>query len=75
MSRVSINENCLLGVLCPKCGNNSRFIITALANFEVTDDGAVYDGGAVEYDKDSSCECPDCKYTARFEKFSEDVNV
>jgi hypothetical protein len=34
------NVNCLDGVCCPTCGQEQRFVITALVDCEVTDDGA-----------------------------------
>jgi DNA-directed RNA polymerase subunit RPC12/RpoP len=53
------NSNCLEGIACPKCGNDSSFRIEARTLAEVTDDGAETFGD-MEWDADSYAECPEC---------------
>jgi ribosomal protein S27AE len=53
------NTNCLQGIECPKCGNDSKFIIAVGTLAEVTDDGAETFGN-LEWDDASFTECPDC---------------
>ena len=53
------NENCLLDIACPKCHQTDRFLITATATFDVTDDGTEAVGD-VEWDDHSIIKCPEC---------------
>lgn len=55
-----MNENCLEGIRCPVCGNNSSFKIEARVTCAVTDDGSVVEDGDHEWDDDSSCVCSNC---------------
>lgn len=55
------NENCLRGMMCPKCGHTEKFVIAAHTLVEVTDDGAEPTGGAMEWFDDSYCSCGSCK--------------
>lgn len=54
-----MNENCLEGVSCPKCGQDKRFWIEGEAMFDVTDDGTT-EFQDVEWDDDSLCRCREC---------------
>lgn len=63
------NENCLEGVMCPKCENTDSFRIFAIAPFEVTDDGADYEEGDIEWDGNSRCDCKECGYEALLRDF------
>ena len=55
------NENCLEGMMCPKCGQADSFVISVHTPAEVTDDGAVPTGGPMEWFDDSYCECGSCR--------------
>ena len=58
------NENCLEGIRCPKCGNESRFFIAATITAEVTDDGADLAGHTdIEWDDTSWTRCPECDHS------------
>jgi len=58
------NDNCLAGIKCPQCGNESRFFITASVVADVTYDGADMAspqyGNGFEWDDHSYCRCPEC---------------
>lgn len=56
------NDNCLAGMQCPECRSQAPFVITALSDFEMYDDGSESHGD-IEYDDDSSCRCKACNYT------------
>jgi hypothetical protein len=62
------NENCLLGMKCPKCGNEEPFAIAATCWAEVNDDGI---DGAEDYEwhDTSTCICRRCTYTAKVADF------
>lgn len=55
------NKNCLAGVKCPQCRNESRFLIVATILADVTDGGAeIADGSDFDWDDASLIRCPDC---------------
>jgi hypothetical protein len=62
------NTNCLRGIACPKCGNDSRIYIEAITMAEVTDDGAETFGD-MEWDGDSYAECPACEHRGTLDGF------
>lgn len=62
------NANCLEGIACPKCGNDSRIIIEARTLAEVTDDGAET-FGSMEWDEGSFTECPECGHYGELSAF------
>jgi hypothetical protein len=62
------NCNCLEGLACPRCGNDSRLRITANALFEVTDAGAE-SVGDIEWDDRSYAACPECEYHSTLAAF------
>ena len=66
-----MNENCLQGVKCPKCGNESKFHISISALAEVTDEG-VGELGDVEWDGNSICLCDTCGEQKYFFYFTEE---
>jgi len=53
------NCNCLEGLACPRCGNDSMLTIEATTLAVVTDDGAETFGD-MEWDAGSYAECPKC---------------
>jgi hypothetical protein len=53
------NTNCLEGITCPKCGNESRFHIEVTTMASVTDDGAETCGD-MEWSATSFTECTAC---------------
>ena len=58
-----MNTNCLVGLRCPQCKNENRLMIEGTSMFEVLDDGTESHGD-VEWDDDSSAQCPVCHLTA-----------
>lgn len=62
------NCNCLQGLACPRCGNDSMFTIAARTLAVVTDDGAETFGD-MEWDADSYAECPECGHQATVAAF------
>jgi len=65
------NENCLEGIRCPDCDQEDKFKIVGKAWFDVTDDGTSEFEGAVEWDDDSACRCPECGFTGTLGQFRE----
>ncbi len=62
------NTNCLEGIACPTCGNESRIYIQVSTLAVVTDDGAeTY--GDMEWDDSSYAECPECRRHGTLAKF------
>jgi hypothetical protein len=62
------STNCLEGIACPDCGNDSRLYI------EVKTLAVVYDHGAETYgdlgwDDGSYAECPECRRSGRLVEF------
>ena len=62
------NSNCLAGIACPKCGNESRIYIEARMLVEVRDDGAE-PFGDMEWGDGSYAECPKCCHRGTLEEF------
>lgn len=59
------NENCLAGIVCPKCGSEEPFYIVCTANYIVYDEGTdYYDNDGIEWDENSPCSCHECNYRA-----------
>jgi hypothetical protein len=69
---MSQNVNCLEGKRCPKCGQNRRFLIFAMAEFCMTDDGAE-DNGDIDYGPESRATCPKCKHSGPWKIFEDDT--
>ena len=69
MGKKSKNENCLAGVRCPKCKQEDFFKIAGTAMFSVTDAGADYEGGDIDWDESSLCVCSECKHTGLLGEF------
>ena len=53
------NVNCLEGLMCPKCGQQDRFIIDAITSITLLDDGVDKYEGA-EFDGSHTAGCPSC---------------
>ena len=62
------NTNCLEGIECPKCGNDSRFYVGVRTRAEVTDDGAETFGDMI-WDDTSYAECPECEHFGTLGEF------
>jgi DNA-directed RNA polymerase subunit RPC12/RpoP len=62
------NSNCLEGIACPKCGNDSLIYIETTTLAAVTDDGAETFGD-MEWDADSYAECPECGHRSILGEF------
>lgn len=54
-----MNENCLEGMACPKCGSEGPFHITCVCTAKVYDDG-VSETTDHEWDSNSVCYCEKC---------------
>jgi hypothetical protein len=59
---MSKNENCLKGMMCPKCGSEGPFGIAIDTVFLVSDDGIDWNRSLSDSDWDSTsyCECREC---------------
>lgn len=64
-----MNDNCLSGLKCPKCGNEEPLNIEVTLIMQVYDDGTELEYNDVEWNDDSYCECPDCYYYATVKDF------
>ena len=62
------NTNCLEGIACPACGNDSMIHIEARTLAVVTDNGAETFGD-MEWDASSYAECPDCRHRGTLGEF------
>ncbi|WP_461715424.1 hypothetical protein [Thiomicrolovo sp. ZZH C-3] len=74
------NDNCLKGVVCPVCGNQTSFIVHASMWCDLQDDGTnpfgPYSGkehGGTDYDDNSSMKCCSCSYQGRLRDFRVDA--
>jgi len=57
------SKNCIEGLRCPECGNETRLLIIATAVAEVTDNGAeLADGDGLDWSDKSHTFCPECKH-------------
>jgi hypothetical protein len=63
------NTNCLVGVKCPKCGQQDCFEIAAKIMVRVTDDGTEDMEGNYEWDQDARCLCTECGFQNRLRAF------
>ena len=65
------NENCLEGMVCPKCGQEEKFSIVCSCVAVWKDDGCDYseDVRDVEFDGDSNCRCVGCNFSAKVKDF------
>ena len=62
------NHNCLKGIRCPNCGQEDRFLITALITCEVTDEGSEPVGDHY-WDSAAFTHCPECEYQGTLKDF------
>lgn len=65
---MTCNTNCLKGIRCPKCGNESSFHISTFVTAIVTDEGATAEGD-MEWDDESPILCPDCEHFGTVKQF------
>ena len=56
------NDNCLDGLVCPKCGSFEPFKIEASGYFLVWDEGTDGVPESTDWSDDSSCVCPKCSF-------------
>ena len=63
------NSNCLHGLSCPRCGNDSRLTIEVTTLARVTDDGAEAFGD-MHWDANSFAECPQCHHEGTLAAFT-----
>jgi hypothetical protein len=69
-----VNENCLEGLECPKCGNHDELDIAAIAWLRVVDKGTG-DYKDPEWNDGSACRCPRCGYVATVASFRDDPDA
>lgn len=56
---------------CPHCGNNISFRIMTYTFAEVTPNGVLLGSNSnFEWDKDSICECSECKFVSTVGEFA-----
>jgi hypothetical protein len=70
------NVNCIEDWICPKCGNEDKFVIRATTLMTITDDGTDELDGAlrgydcsVDWDIDDMCVCPECEWVGKIRDF------
>jgi len=68
MKNASLNENCLAGMACPKCGDLGPFCISMEVLATVRDDGAE-DLGDTEWGPHSYISCQKCQHAATVADF------
>lgn len=59
VSQKAVNDNCLKGLRCPKCGSLGPFSIGTYSSAIVHDDG-IAETSDHDWDKDSPCTCQAC---------------
>ena len=69
-----MNENCLVGFECPECKQADAFKINVSGIVLMHDDGCDGLEGDTEWDKNSYCECPECKYSGSVKDFCKGEN-
>lgn len=71
-----MNENCLVGWKCPKCGSEGPFYIDAVlhASILINDDGTMEeDVTATDWDDDSRAQCYKCDLEGVVSDFHKEV--
>lgn len=69
------NTNCLKGWECPECKQSDAFLVSAVVNILLMDDGSEPVEGADEYyDDETFCRCFDCDFEGKVRDFNEDPN-
>lgn len=69
MTKPSVNENCLDGIRCPRCGCEDAFDIAATCTVRVTDDGTD-EGRDFGWDETSAITCGDCQHSGVVAEFT-----
>jgi len=64
------NENCLEGMMCPKCAQEDLFSIVSTCIAEWSDDGTENEK-EMEFDDDSNCRCVECNFSGKVKDFKE----
>ena len=64
------NTNCLAGFKCPECGHTRNFLISATVWVDMHDDGSNGIEGDIEWEPESTCQCPNCTYTDDVKAFN-----
>ena len=64
------NSNCLEGFKCPECGYEDEFLIVAMAEFRVTDDGTT-EFTDVDWTGGNICKCAKCDHYGKVWNFDE----
>ena len=62
------NENCLSNMCCPNCSSEEPFVIGIHTLMRMFDDGSDVHGN-IEWDKESSCSCENCKHSGFVKDF------
>ena len=63
------NENCLVDICCPECGNHSYFKIEMTTMMELLDNGTDCHEDT-DWGPNSYCICKDCHYSNKVRKFT-----
>jgi phage FluMu protein Com len=63
------NTDCLEGIRCPGCKQEDELMIELLVSVRITDDGTEDQGGDYEWDDNSPCSCPKCKFLGTIKDF------
>ena len=68
--QVNYNDNLLMDIACPECGNRDCFDVAISTRISITDQGVDEQTGDNEYDGDSSAFCVDCQAAGVLEDFT-----
>ena len=66
------NENCLTGIICPKCGSLEPFDIEIRTVTRMFDDGSDSQVGDQEWDAESYIMCCECNHHGTVADFAEE---
>jgi len=64
------NVNCLAGKRCPNCGSFGPFVVEAVVDMKITDDGTEQIGDTIFY-VDADARCRQCDYSGKWSDFDE----
>lgn len=60
------NKNCMIGLRCPRCGEDDAVMVYASAWMRIIDEGVDTPEGAIDYDEQSMASCPECNHCGSF---------
>jgi len=69
LPRLRPNENCLINIACPECGNRDQFRIEMKSMFTLRDDGT-HGYEDMEWGQNAFCQCGQCQHEGKVRDFT-----